>query len=98
MPPTGWHRDARYNLILIADWTTPRDTEVNVTWTRELWDALRPYATGGVYVNNIGREADGDGVLLRAAYGANYQRLAAIKHTYDPANLFRHNQNIKPAV
>jgi FAD/FMN-containing dehydrogenase len=92
------HRDARYNLILIADWTAPRDTEVNVTWTRELWEALRPYATGGVYVNNIGREADGDGALLRAAYGTNYQRLAAIKHTYDPANLFRHNQNITPVA
>lgn len=92
------HRDARYNLILLTDWTTPRDTEVNVTWTRELWEALRPYATGGVYVNNIGQEADGDGALFRAAYGVNYQRLAAIKHTYDPANLFRHNQNIKPAA
>jgi FAD/FMN-containing dehydrogenase len=92
------HRDARYNLVLIADWTTPRDTEVNVTWTRELWEALRPYATGGVYVNNIGREADGDGALIRAAYGANYQRLAAIKRAYDPGNLFRHNQNITPAA
>lgn len=92
------HRDARYNLVLIADWTDPRATEVNVTWTRELWEALRPYATGGVYVNNIGREADGDGALIRAAYGANYERLAALKHTYDPANLFRHNQNIKPVA
>jgi FAD/FMN-containing dehydrogenase len=91
------HRDARYNLILLTDWTAPRDTEVNVTWTRELWEALRPYATGGVYVNNIGQEADGDGALFRAAYGVNYQRLAAIKCTYDAANLFRHNQNIKPA-
>jgi len=92
------HRDARYNLILVAAWTERRNTEVNVTWTRELWEALRPYATGGVYVNNIGREADGDGALIRAAYGANYERLAAIKHTYDSANLFRHNQNIKPAA
>jgi hypothetical protein len=92
------HRDARYNLILLTDWTAPRDTEVNVTWTRELWEALRPYATGGVYVNNIGQEADGDGALFRAAYGGNYPRLAAMKHTYDPTNLFRHNQNSKPAV
>src|SRR5262249_28813118 len=65
------HRDALYNLILLTDWTAPRDTAVNVAWTRELWEALRPYATGGVYVNNIGQEADGDGALFRAAYGAN---------------------------
>jgi FAD/FMN-containing dehydrogenase len=57
-----------------------------------------PYWQSGVYVNNIGREADGDGALIRAAYGANYERLAAIKQTYDPANLFRHNQNITPAA
>jgi len=91
------HRDARYNLILLTDWTAPRDTEVNITWTWELGEALRPYATGGVYVNNIGQEADGDGALFRAAYGVNYQRLAAIKRTYEAANLLRHNQNIKPA-
>jgi FAD/FMN-containing dehydrogenase len=92
------HREARYNLILLADWTAPRETAVNVAWTRELWEALRPYATGGVYVNNIGQEADGDGALFRAAYGSNYPRLAALKRTYDPANLFRHNQNITPAA
>lgn len=92
------HRDARYNLILIAAWADARDTEGNITWTRELWEALRPYTTGGVYVNNIGQEADGDRALFHAAYGGNYPRLAAIKHAYDPANLFRHNQNIAPAA
>jgi FAD/FMN-containing dehydrogenase len=92
------HRAARYNLILLADWTAPHETAVNVAWTRELWEALQPYATGGVYVNNIGQEADGDGALFRAAYGSNYPRLAALKRTYDPANLFRHNQNITPAA
>jgi FAD/FMN-containing dehydrogenase len=91
------HRDARYNLLLIADWITPDETEANVSWTRELWEALRPFSTGGVYLNNIGREADGDAELIRAAFGPNYQRLAAVKKAYDPTNLFRHNQNIKPA-
>ena len=47
-----------------------------------------------VYVNNIGTETD----IVRAAYGDNYSRLAAIKHTYDPDNLFRHNQNIRPVA
>lgn len=92
------HRAALYNLILITNWTEAADTARNVQWTRDLWAALKPYATGGVYVNNIGQAADGDGELIRAAYGANYQRLAAIKHRYDPRNLFRHNQNIAPAA
>ena len=92
------HRDALYNLILIAQWLDPGESERHVRWTRELWQALRPYATGGVYVNDIGREADEGADQVRAAYGANYQRLAELKQKYDPTNLFRHNQNIKPAV
>ena len=63
-----------------------------------MWEALQPYSTGGVYVNNIGGEAQGDGDLIRAAYGANYPRLVEVKNKYDPTNLFRHNQNIKPSV
>jgi FAD/FMN-containing dehydrogenase len=67
-------------------------------WTRELWQALQPYATGGVYLNHIRREEEDGADQVRAAYGANYQRLAALKQKYDPTNLFRHNQNTKPAV
>lgn len=90
------HRDARYNLNLIGQWTAPGETEPHVQWVRELWDAVAPYATGGVYVNNVGNEAD-DGIeTIRAAYGANYPRLATVKQMYDPKNLFRHNQNIRP--
>lgn len=92
------HRDALYNLILVSEWLDPGESEIHVRWTRELWQALEPYATGGVYVNDIGREADGDGELIRAAYGPNYQRLVTLKNKYDPTNLFRHNQNIKPTV
>jgi FAD/FMN-containing dehydrogenase len=76
----------------------PGESERHVRWTRELWQALRPYGTGGVYVNNIGREEEDGADQVRAAYGANYQRLAELKKKYDPENLFRHNQNIKPAV
>ena len=67
-------------------------------WTRELWQALRPYTTGGVYVNDIGREEEDGADQVRAAYGANYPRLAELKQKYDPTNLFRHNQNIKPTM
>jgi len=92
------HRDAKYNLILIACWTDPGESEVHIKWTRDLWEALVPYSTGGVYVNNVGSEADDGATMVRSAYGANYPRLAVLKKKYDPANLFRHNQNIKPAA
>ena len=59
---------------------------------------MQPYATGGVYVNYIGREEEDGADQVRAAYGANYQRLVELKQKYDPTNLFRHNQNIKAAV
>jgi FAD/FMN-containing dehydrogenase len=92
------HRDALYNLVLTAQWLDPGESERHVRWTRELWQALQPYATGGVYVNHIGREEEDGADQVRAAYGANYQRLAELKQKYDPTNLFRHNQNIKSAV
>jgi len=92
------HRDALYNLVLTAQWLDPGESERHVRWIRELWQALQPYATGGVYVNHIGREDEDGADQVRAAYGANYQRLAELKTKYDPTNLFRHNQNIKPTV
>jgi hypothetical protein len=58
---------------------------------------LRPYGSG-VYINNVGRAEEDGRDHVRAAFGHNYQRLAELKQKYDPGNLFRHNQNIKPAV
>jgi FAD/FMN-containing dehydrogenase len=58
---------------------------------------MQPFATGGVYVNYLGQEADEGAERLKAAYGPEkYQRLVALKNQYDPTNLFRLNQNIKP--
>jgi FAD/FMN-containing dehydrogenase len=59
---------------------------------------MRPFTTGRDYVNHIGLEAEEGAVRIKAAFGANYERLVALKNRYDPANLFRHNQNIKPTV
>jgi FAD/FMN-containing dehydrogenase len=65
----------------------------------EFWETMQPYSTGGVYVNYLGHEADEGAERIKAAYGAEkYQRLAALRRKYDPANLFRLNQNIKPSV
>ena len=58
---------------------------------------MRPFTTGSDCVNQIGLvETDEWSERIKAAYGANYERLVAVKNKYDPTNLFRHNQNIKP--
>jgi FAD/FMN-containing dehydrogenase len=58
---------------------------------------MQPF-TKGFYVNQVGTEAEEGAEGIKAAYGANYQRLAALKHKYDPTNLFSHNQNIRPRL
>jgi FAD/FMN-containing dehydrogenase len=90
------HRDARYNLAIIARWTDQAQADENVAWARDVWEATRPFASG-VYVNYLGVGDDADRV--RDVYGAaKYERLAVVKATYDPTNLFRLNHNIAPAV
>ena len=91
------HRDGVYNCLMIPVWDDPGETEIHRKWCRDLWEALEPHGTGGIYVNNIGREEDDGEALVRSSYGANYLRLAEIKKKYDGQNLFSHNQNIRPA-
>jgi hypothetical protein len=88
------HRHLQYDVAILASWTTPADTDRNIRWTRELFDALQPHLDHGVYVNDLGLEGD---QRVRDAYGANYARLAEIKARYDPTNFFQLNQNIAPA-
>jgi FAD/FMN-containing dehydrogenase len=87
------HRGQRYDCLILSQWPDPADSEQNVGWTTELFDALGPFLTTGVYVNNLGDEGD---ERVKQAYGPNYDRLATLKTRYDPTNLFRHNQNIRP--
>jgi FAD/FMN-containing dehydrogenase len=90
------HRKAQYAANLMSLWTDPADADRQVAWTRELWPGLEPLTTGGVFVNSLGDEGQD---RVRAAYGAaTYERLVALKNRYDPTNLFRLNQNIKPMV
>ncbi len=87
------HRDARFVLNLVGTWPDPNDSELNVRWVRECYAAIGPHASGP-YVNFMGDEAQD---RVRAAYNpANYERLVALKRQYDPRNLFRLNQNIRP--
>ncbi len=90
-----WHRDAQYDLIPTSVWTDNRESEANIKWVRELWDLMKPFASGGEYVNDLGEDGDD---RVRAAYGANYEGLVALKNKYDPGNFFRLNANIKPTV
>ena len=88
-------RSAQFNISIDSTWVDPADDERNVAWTRRVWDDLRPYSDGGVYLNFPGFQEEGQ-ALMRAQFGRNYERLASIKHKYDPTNLFRLNQNITP--
>jgi FAD/FMN-containing dehydrogenase len=89
------HRDALYDCFPIGIWRSPANDEANIAWVRTLWHLLEPYSTGGVYVNNLGEEGE---ARVRAAYGDNYARLAAVKRAYDPENLLQGNQNIVPVA
>ena len=89
------HREPGFNLLLTSVWADPAATEPNVTWSRETYAALEPSFADRRYVNYLSEDDDVSG---RAAYGPNFERLAAIKATYDPDNVFHHNQNIKPAA
>ncbi|GGD66160.1 FAD-binding oxidoreductase [Caballeronia grimmiae] len=88
------NRDSIYTINIHGRWTDPADDEKCTQWTREMFAALTPYATGSVYVNFLtGDEGD----RVKAAYGPNFERLAEVKRRYDPNNVFRSNQNIPPA-
>jgi FAD/FMN-containing dehydrogenase len=86
------HRDSPFGLVMLSIWDDPAADEPNIRWARELAAATRPFATGGVYVNDVWEEKS------VAAFGVNYDRLVQIKQRYDPTNLFRHNTNIAPAA
>jgi FAD/FMN-containing dehydrogenase len=89
-------RSAPILLGIEANWEeNPEDDEANIAWARGCYSDLRRFSGGGVYLNFPGFLEEGQG-LIRDAYGENYERLVALKNKYDPANLFRLNQNIAP--
>jgi len=88
------HRRLPYAPVIVSQWLDAATSEKNVGWARDFWKALHPLAGGGVYVNDLSYD---DADRVRTAYGANYERLAALKKAYDPDNIFRLNANITPA-
>ena len=88
------YRDARFAPVIAGMWSDPVDNEANTRWVRDYHAALEPHTSAGGYVNFMAAD---DQSRIRANYGVNYERLAAVKKTYDPTNLFHLNQNITPA-
>ena len=88
-------RSAAYLMNVHGRWSDASQDESGITWCRDLWNAMGQYATGEAYVNFMTEE---EGARLESAYGSSYQRLVELKNRYDPSNLFRLNQNIRPTV
>jgi hypothetical protein len=86
------HRQYSYNFFAWSNWVELSESEKNIRWTRECWEALQPFLVAGSYGNYVADEGDAS---ARAAYGPNYERLVALKDKYDPTNFFRLNHNVK---
>jgi FAD/FMN-containing dehydrogenase len=88
------NRDARYMTAFAGQWPAEDADDQHVAWVREAWKSVRPFSTGGNYLNF--QTADEDEERVRATYGANFDRLVELKEKYDPENLLRSNRNIRP--
>ncbi len=88
-------RSAAFVLNVHGRWSDPSQDDACIGWCRDLWEAVGQYATGEAYVNFMTEE---EGARLESAYGSGYERLVELKNEYDPSNLFRMNQNIRPTV
>ena len=90
------HRQVGYNLLVAGEWMDPAQSQANVAWSRNSYDAMAPYFASGRYVNYLNADEVGQSDAVAAAFGANAERLRTIKRKYDPDNVFHLNQNIKP--
>jgi len=88
------HRATSFKVNIQARWTDPGQDDSCIAWARAAFEELTPHATGGVYVNFL---TEDEAERVTAAYGINHERLVRLKGEYDPTNLFRMNQNIRPA-
>ncbi|MCW3110251.1 MAG: FAD-binding oxidoreductase [Segetibacter sp.] len=93
---TAWeYRDATWSMVIAGIDPDPVNNDKLISWARDYWNALHPYSAGGAYINFMMEEGDD---RIKATYGDNYEKLIKVKTKYDPQNLFRVNQNIKPAT
>jgi FAD/FMN-containing dehydrogenase len=88
------YRDAKWASVIVGVDPDPANRDRITAWCKNYWDALHPYSAGGAYVNFMMDEGQD---RVQATYREHYPKLAKIKQKFDPGNLFRVNQNIKPA-
>jgi hypothetical protein len=89
------NRDAQFDFVPIGIWQHPAEADAHRAWVRETWAAMTPFASRGVYLNNLGEDSE---ERIKDAVGPNYDRLVALKNKYDSTNFFRLNANIKPTA
>ncbi|MDN3522591.1 FAD-binding oxidoreductase [Halomonas ramblicola] len=89
------YRQAQHGVLVLRMWQDPAESAANIAWGRRCFRAVASFLEEGAYVNYLGDEGE---ARVRAAYGANLARLVALKNEYDPANVFRFNQNITPTA
>jgi hypothetical protein len=93
---SAWNcRDATWSMVIAGIDPNPEKAGPVTRWTKAYWEAVHPFDLGGAYPNFM-MDDEGE-ARIKATYGDNYTRLAALKKKYDPANLFRINQNIRPS-
>jgi FAD/FMN-containing dehydrogenase len=90
-------RSAPYMVSIDGQWIDAGDDADNVAWVRSTFESFQPFGTGSVYLNFTGRSDEEPSAGVDSAYGRNLERLAEVKRTYDPDNLFNLNDNITPA-
>jgi hypothetical protein len=86
-------RHAEYNIGILAQWTEAGESQRHIEWARNVANSLRPFSSGAYFLNFLGDEEED---TIKASFGANYDRLRAIKMKYDATNFICLNQNIKP--
>jgi FAD/FMN-containing dehydrogenase len=87
------YRDATFATVIAGMWPDPAENDANTLWVRDFYEATAPLSEEGGYINFMAAD---DQARIRANYRQNYDRLVDVKRAYDPENLFRLNQNIKP--
>ena len=93
---TAWnYRNTRYSQVIVGVDPDPANKDKITSWTKQYYDAVHPFSAGGAYVNFMMEEGED---RVRASYNGNYKRLTEIKKKYDPHNVFKVNQNIKPSA
>jgi hypothetical protein len=89
------HRQAQYQVGILAQWVDPAESQRHIEWARDLAASMRSFSSGAYLLNFLGEEGED---TIKAAFGSNYDRLMSVKKEYDPKNFFCLNQNIKPEV